>query len=37
VITTAAGTDFTFPAEPKPALQASLGKVDGVATRGWFT
>jgi uncharacterized protein (TIGR03437 family) len=32
VITTVAGTDFTFPTEPRPAREAPLGKIDGVAT-----
>ena len=32
VITTVAGTVFTFPSQPLPALSAPLGKVSGVAS-----
>ena len=32
VITTVAGTTFTFPSQPLPAINAPLGEMRGVAT-----
>src|ERR1700733_8118786 len=34
VITTVAGTDFSYPTQPLPALSAPLGSVQGVAVDG---
>ena len=34
VITTVAGTEFTFPTSPLPALSAPYGNIQGVAVNG---